>query len=145
MAAHGRTVSYDSKRMVLFLIKEIIIKVWLFLCFSSFRKGCGSCLLITSYVSNEEFTMLPLSATLKYSCEKKQRPLWNRVSTEYSSHINRQYREKKICNILKIFRKREKKPYTFFYARTAINVRSKLNRQTRLVDEGVVLYQAEPQ
>lgn len=27
MAAHGKTVSYDSKRMVLFLIKEVIIKV----------------------------------------------------------------------------------------------------------------------
>lgn len=67
MAAHGKTVSYDSKRMVLFLIKEVIIKVWLFLCLSSFRKGCGSCLLITSYVSNEEFAMLPLSVTLKHS------------------------------------------------------------------------------
>lgn len=67
MAAHGKTVSYDSKRMVLFLIKEVIIKVWLFLCFSSFRKGCGSCLFITSYVSNEEFAMLPLSVTLKHS------------------------------------------------------------------------------
>ena len=89
----------DSKRMVCFLIKEVtqetssfqlcIFKVWLFLCSSSFRKGCGSCLLITSYVSNEEFAMPPLSVSWKYSWEKKQRPLWNRVSTEYSSHINR--------------------------------------------------------